>query len=101
MLICTLPRGQYAFSSIGDSAPIHLILLDLILTETVDLLDHQLLDRERKFGDRRVLKEPPQRQLDLKGVVDPIDDLGGQERMPSQGKEVIVDADRVMLEHLA
>ena len=58
---------------------------------SADLLE--LLEPRGEAGDGGRLEQGPQRELDVEGVAEPRDDLGGQERVAAELEEVVVDAD--------
>jgi len=51
-------------------------------------------------GDRGLLEQCPHRQFDLECSAQPGDELGGEQRMPAQVEEVVMDADLVDAEKL-
>ena len=59
------------------------------------------LDSWRERPDGRRLEQCPQRQLDREGVRDPRDQLRGDQRMSAAIEEVVVDARRRALQHVA
>ena len=55
------------------------------------------LDSLGQSGDRRILKQRPQRQLDLKDVPDPRNHLHRDEGMAADLEEVVVDTNAVAI----
>ena len=58
------------------------------------------LDGRGQGADLRMLEEGAQRQLDLEDISDAGDDLSGQERVPAEFEEAVVEADVRQFEHL-
>ncbi|CAM5709382.1 hypothetical protein SGRIM128S_07345 [Streptomyces griseomycini] len=54
-----------------------------------------------QFGDGGRLEQGPYGQFGTEGGTDAADEPGGEERVPAEGEEALVDADLVLPEHLA
>ena len=61
----------------------------------------QDVDLRRQLAQGGMLEEADDRQLDAEGLAHPERHLGGEERMAGEGEEVVLDADRLDLQHLA
>jgi hypothetical protein len=62
---------------------------------------HRLLDDLAEAGDRRRLEHRGQRQLDPERLAHPRGELGGEERVPSEVEEAVLDAHPLDGQHLA
>ena len=58
-----------------------------------------LLQGFRQLRDRRALEDPTQRKLGAKGRTDAGDHPGGQQGMPADLKEVVVNPDAIDAQH--